>query len=309
MVNQNRGLLNPSAWRQPLVVLRHTSHRAKKQQKQPLRSCIVAILEAITRDGRAPNVAESAAVKVSLPLEIASDAFFGGMRRIQPISSGSGRRGEVGVPRLHGDDETAEIGTAGWPSTAGDVLDPTGHILGTGLGRWCRPRPRFWTWGPVGLPRHVSMRALAVDVFDVDGRVDQMGRPRYIPDAPCARTRSKRVRGTPKALFRPLGTPRARCGAILGSDIPRGMCPQQGSGPRSRGDRCATLRLRRATGWRRRELRPSTLQKGCLQPDCLSCFFEESVGLLFLPFYFIARRFCSGPHKKYGSKCIKMPKR
>ena len=105
---------------------------------------------------------------------------------------------------------------------------------------------------------------------------------RTIPDAPCARTRSKRVRGTPKTLFRPLGTPRARCGAILGSDIPRGMCPQQGSGPRSRGDRCATLRLRRATGWRRRELRPSTLQKGCSQPDCLSCFFEESVGLLFL---------------------------
>ena len=81
-------------------------------------------------------MAESAAVKVSLPLEIASDAFFGGMRRIQPISSGSGRRREVGVPGLHGDDETVEIGTAGWPSTAGDVLDPTGHILGTGLGRW-----------------------------------------------------------------------------------------------------------------------------------------------------------------------------
>ena len=39
---------------------------------------------------------------------------------------------------------------------------------------------------------------------------------RTIPDAPCARTRSKRVRGTPKTLFRPLGTPRARCGAILG---------------------------------------------------------------------------------------------
>ena len=95
---------------------------------------------------------------------------------------------------------------------------------------------------------------------------------RTIPDAPCARTRSKRVRGTPKTLFRPLGTPRARCGAILGSDIPRGMCPQQGSGPRSRGDRCATLRLRRATGWRRRELRPSTLPKGCSEPDCLSCF-------------------------------------
>lgn len=49
---------------------------------------------------------------------------------------------------------------------------------------------------------------------------------RTISDAPCARTRSKRVRGTPKALFRPLGTPRARCGAILGSDIPRGMCPR-----------------------------------------------------------------------------------
>ena len=63
---------------------------------------------------------------VSLPPEIASDAFFGGMRRIQPVSGGSGRRGEVGVPGLHGDDETAEIGNAGWPSTAGDVLDPSG---------------------------------------------------------------------------------------------------------------------------------------------------------------------------------------
>ena len=104
---------------------------------------------------------------------------------------------------------------------------------------------------------------------------------RTISDAPCARTRSKRVRGTPKTLFRPLGTPRARCGAILGSDIPRGMCPQQGSGPRSRGDRCATLHLRRATGWRRREFRPSTLQKGCSLPDCLSCFFEESVWVAF----------------------------
>tara|TARA_B100000482_G_scaffold151193_1_gene113119 strand:- start:2501 stop:2647 length:147 start_codon:yes stop_codon:yes gene_type:complete len=48
------------------------------------------------------------------------------MRRIQPVSGGSGRRGEVGVPGLHGDDETAEIGNAGWPSTAGDVLDPSG---------------------------------------------------------------------------------------------------------------------------------------------------------------------------------------
>ena len=107
---------------------------------------------------------------------------------------------------------------------------------------------------------------------------------RTIPDAPCARTRSKRVRGTPKTLFRPLGTPRARCGAILGRDIPRGMCPQQGSGPRSRGDRCATLHLRRATCWRRREFRPSTLQKGCSQPDCLSCFFEESIRVLLLVF-------------------------
>ena len=43
-----------------------STRRAKKYQKQHLRSCIVAIIEAITRDGRAPSVAESAVVKVSL---------------------------------------------------------------------------------------------------------------------------------------------------------------------------------------------------------------------------------------------------
>ena len=149
------------------------------------------------------------------------------MRRIQPVSGGSGRRGEVGVPGLHGDDETAEIGTAGWPSTAGDVLDPTGHILGTGLGRWCRPRPRFWTWGPVGLPRHVSMRALAVDVFDVDGRADQMGRPRYIDERfPTLRALEhgrKGCGGRRKPSSDPLGRP-ARDAAQSSGVTSRGEC-------------------------------------------------------------------------------------
>ena len=149
------------------------------------------------------------------------------MRRIQHITYCSGRRREVGVPGLHGDDETAEIGNAGWPSTAGDVLDPTGHILGTGLGRWCRPRPRFWTWGPVGLPRHVSMRALAVDVFDVDGRADQMGRPRYIderfPTLRALEHGQKGCGGRRKPSSDPLGRP-ARDAAQSSGGTSRGEC-------------------------------------------------------------------------------------
>ena len=149
------------------------------------------------------------------------------MRRIQHITYCSGRRREVGVPGLHGDDETAEIGTVGWPSAVGDVLDPTGHILGTGLGRWCRPRPRFWTWGPVGLPRHVSMRALAVDVFDVDGRADQMGRPRYIDERfPTLRALEhgrKGCGGRRKPSSDPLGRP-ARDAAQSSGVTSRGEC-------------------------------------------------------------------------------------
>ena len=124
-------------------------------------------------------------------------------------------------------DETAEIGTVGWPSAVGDVLDPTGHILGTGLGRWCRPRPRFWTWGPVGLPRHVSMRALAVDVFDVDGRADQMGRPRYIDERfPTLRALEhgrKGCGGRRKPSSDPLGRP-ARDAAQSSGVTSRGEC-------------------------------------------------------------------------------------
>ena len=71
------------------------------------------------------------------------------------------------------------------------------------------------------------MRALAVDVFDVDGRADQMGRPRYINERfPMLRALEhgrKGCGGRRKPSSDPLGRP-ARDAAQSSGVISRGEC-------------------------------------------------------------------------------------